>query len=84
MQRKTQMNDLESQLQKFFDEMFLDFLAAYSRMTEQEKERSDKRAISYRRQWELFKDHQRDKYGLDGGPSPCVIVRDEFKPQGEF
>lgn len=74
------MNTLEVQMNAFLDRHFLKSLEAHSMMTIDEIILSDRRSVKYRMQWEDFKRQQSDKYGLDGGPSPAVVLRDQFIP----
>ncbi len=75
------MTDQVTNEARFFDAALLRLLEASSYMTLLEERASERRAKEYRRQWEEHKQDQLQKYGLDGGPSPCVIMKDPFIPR---
>lgn len=74
------VNDLGEMMKAFFDRWMFRHLEASFHMSELEKLLSDNRSEFYQAQWEIYKSQQRDKYGLDGGPSPCVVFNDPFLP----
>lgn len=49
-------------------------------ISEKDKQLSKSREISYDIQFEEYRQRMKAKYGLDGGPSPCIIFGEPFKP----
>lgn len=74
------MTPTAKDIRHWFDDRFLDHLKMAGLITAEEEAASNERSIRYEKQWEEYRNDQRNKYGLDGGPSPAIIMLDPFKP----